>query len=566
MAEVPRADADADGAAAVRAGPERPRLVLAALAFAAGVMNLGLVAVNVALPEIGRDFDASLTGMDLVAVAFALGMATSVLWFGAIGDRHGRKGLLLAGLALSIPAAVVAGLAPSLEVLAAARLAGGVAAGMTYPSSLALVAALWAPGPWRVRAVAAWSAIAGFFTVIAPLTAGILLERQAWESVVAFTAPLAAVALVVAWAVVPSHVNESSDPVDHAGGALSAVLIGAVVVAISLAPAPGRGQEVAVAGLIAVGALVCFVVRERRARHPVFDLRVARRRTFWVTAVGGTILLGSLLGAMYIGQLYLQNVLGYTTLQAGAAVLPMAVLVVAMAPVSARLVDGRGTRVTMVAGYLFLAGGFLAMFALWDGTTLYPVIGITFALVGTGVGLGAPPTYRALTATVPIRRAGMGSGTADLQRDLGGALMQSVYGAVLAGGFATSMAAAVAASPEAAQASATVQRALQLSYASALTVAHRYPEYATSIQEAARSALLEGGHLAHGVGLVLILGGVLVVALAYPGRDRERALLAAYHAEDAATDDAPTERPATLSPGGPTGGDMPASQAVGGSR
>jgi MFS transporter, DHA2 family, multidrug resistance protein len=144
--------------------------------------------------------------------------------------------------------------------------------------------------------------------------------------------------------------------------------------------------------------------------------------------------------------------------------------------------------------------------------------------------------------------------------------MQSAYGAVLAAGFATTMAAAVATSPEAAQASASVQRTLQLSYASALTVAGRYPEYATSIQEAARAALLDGGHLAHGIGLLLVLGGALVVALGYPGRDRERAMLAAYHAEDAAAGDAATERAATLSSGGttgrgeagdPTAGDLP---------
>ena len=165
---------------------------------------------------------------------------------------------------------------------------------------------------------------------------------------------------------VPAHVNETTDPVDNLGGILSVVMIAALVLAINFSVIPNEGALAAGLGLIALAAAGAFVLRQRRVAAPLYDLTVASRRIFWVAAVAGVIVFGTLMGAMFIGQQYLQNVLEYSTLGAGAAILPGAVGMVLMAPRSAKLIEVRGSRFTLMIGYLFCLLGFLTMLLLWD--------------------------------------------------------------------------------------------------------------------------------------------------------------------------------------------------------
>src|SRR5947209_11203847 len=163
--------------------PERAGLVLVALILVAAVANLNLSVANVALPSIGAHFDSSQTTLDLIAVGYSLGLACSVLWLGALGDRYGRKTMLVAGTALAIPMSLLAAFAPSDTVLALARLGGGLAAGMAYPTTLALITAIWAPGEGRTRSIALWSGIGGAIAALGPLCSGFLLEHFEWGSV-----------------------------------------------------------------------------------------------------------------------------------------------------------------------------------------------------------------------------------------------------------------------------------------------------------------------------------------------------------------------------------------------
>jgi DHA2 family multidrug resistance protein-like MFS transporter len=259
--------------------------------------------------------------VDLIAVGYSLGLAASVLYLGAVGDRYGRKTLLLLGMALTVPFAVLAALAPTAEVLFIARVLGGVAAGMAYPTTLALITALWS-GQERTKAIALWSALGGGVSALGPLIAGALLEGFEWGSVFIVSAPLAAIALFFAWKLIPAHVNETTEPVDHLGGILSIAMVATLVLAINLAPEPGKGTTAIVLGIVAVAAAGAFLLRQRRVRIPLFDLEIAGRATFWVAALAGIIVFGSLMGAMFIGQQFVQNVLGYSTLQAGLAILP----------------------------------------------------------------------------------------------------------------------------------------------------------------------------------------------------------------------------------------------------
>jgi hypothetical protein len=340
---------------------------------------------------------------------------------------------------------------------------------------------------------------------------------------------------------VPAHVNESTEPVDNLGGILSVVLVAALILAINFAPAPNEGALVAGLTVVAVVTGIAFIFRQRRASNPLYDLAVAGRRTFWVAACAGIIVFGSLMGAMFIGQLFLQNVLGYSTFEAGLAILPAAAFMVAVAPRSAKLVESHGARFTLLTGYAFCLLGFLTMLMLWKEGTSYWQVGLGYAFVGIGVGFAGTPASHSLTGSVPVRRAGMASGTADLQRDLGGAIMQSIFGALLTAGFAAAMAAAVATSPEAGLVTDSIESQLTKSFAGAETIAEQYPQYADEITAAAKESFLKGDQWAYAAGIVAIVIGGALVFVGFPKKAEEERLLAQFHAQDTALATATSE-------------------------
>ncbi|HNC05632.1 MAG TPA: MFS transporter [Solirubrobacterales bacterium] len=522
---------------ATKAGgaPEKPAVVLLTLILVAAVANLNLAVANVALPDIGKDLDASQTGLNLVAVGFSLGLASSVLYLGALGDRYGRKMMLIIGTTVSIPAAILAGFAPNVDVLFLARVLGGLAAGMAFPTTLALITALWS-GAKKTRAIALWSGIGGGISALGPLVSGALLEHFDWGSVFLVTLPLAVIALILALRFVPSHVNETTDPVDNFGGILSIIMVGGVVLAINFVSMPGYGETTAAMALIGVAAGIGFFIQQRREGrigNPLYDLKIAGRRTFWVAGTAGIIVFGTLMAAMFIGQQYLQNVLEYSTLGAGAAILPAALGMIVAAPRSARLVESHGSRFTLLCGFVFCLIGFIFMLTLWDEGAAYWQVLAGYLPVGIGVGLAGTPSSNSLTSSVPVKRAGMASGTADLQRDLGGALMQSILGSVLTSAYASSFASQIAGNPEASQkVSESTQTQLERSFGSAVTVAEQHPQYAPQIVHAAQTAFLNGSDSAYVVGIAAIVLGAVLVFFAFPKKEQEHALLAGFHAED----------------------------------
>jgi len=519
--------------------PDRQGLVLGTLILVAAVANLPLASANVALPSIGLHFNASQTQLNLVAVCYSLGLAISVLWLGAVGDRYGRKQMMTLGVVISLPACLVMAWAPSIGVLIGGRLLGGVAAGMAYPTTLSLITALWS-GPRRTRCIALWSATGGAISALGPLLAGLLLSRFWWGSVFLITLPLIIVAIPLALRAVPSHVHETDQPVDNLGGLLSALLVGAIILAINFAVVPDKGTLVLGLAILAVAAVISFVLRERRAHQPLYDLHVAGRRIFWVAACAGIIVFGSLMGAMFIGQQFLQNVLGYSTIDAGFSILPAALFMVLIAPRSAKLVEARGARFTLLVGYVFILLGFLTMLLLWKEGIPYWKVGMAYAFVGAGVGFAGTPASHSLTGAVPVTRVGMASGTADLQRDLGGAIMQSIMGALLTAGYASAAAKAIASSSNSSKVNANVQSELTKSFDGAEAIAKQYPQYAKQITQAAKESFIHGQHWAYASGIIAVLAGGVVVGFFFPTYRNEKALLGSYGREDAARPDMAT--------------------------
>ncbi|MCJ7672072.1 MAG: MFS transporter, partial [Acidimicrobiia bacterium] len=431
---------------------------------------------------------------------------------------------------------LLAAYAPTIEVLFVARLLGGLAAGMAYPTTLALITALWA-GPARTKSIALWSALGGAISALGPLVAGILLGEFWWGSVFLITLPLAVVALFMAYKFVPSHVNESSDPVDNLGGILSVVFVAALVLGINFAAVPDAQTLAIGLFLIALAGAGAFVIRQRRARNPLYDLDIAARRTFWVAAIAGIIVFGSLMAAMFIGQQFLQNVLGYEPAQAGAAILPAALLMVIVAPRSAKLVEARGARFTLLLGYVFCVLGFVAMLLLWKENIPYWKVALAYGFLGIGVGLAGTPASHSLTGSVPVRRVGMASGTADLQRDLGGAIMQSILGALLTAGYAAAFAAQISSSSKSSEVSTNVESELTKSFSSAAATAEQYPSYSKQIISAAKTSFIDGADWAYTAGIVAVVLGFVLVFFMFPKKDREVELLQQYHDTDTANDD-----------------------------
>lgn len=514
--------------------PTKGGLVLAALILAAGVANMNLSIANVALPDIGRDLGASQVGLNLVAVGFSLGLSISVLYLGALGDRYGRKMMLVVGLALGIPAAIVASLSTSVEMLTTARILGGVAAGMAYPTTLALITALW-NGNGRTRAIALWSALGAALSAVSPVAAGALLLHAPWGLAFLIPIPLGVIALVLVIWLVPGKVNETTDPVDHTGGVLSAIFLGGLVLGINFAALDGQFAIVAVCFVITLVGGWLFFWREKKAAFPIFDLRFAKRRTFWVAALSGIIVFGSLMGAMFIGMQFLQNVLGYDTLTSGFAILPCVIAMVVVAPFSSRMVERLGSRHTLMFGFAFCFAGFVSMLLLWDVNSNYFIVGTSYALVGIGVGLAGTPASHALTDSVPVSKVGMASGTGDLQRDLGGAVMQSVMGAILGAGYSAAITSALANAPAniTSQVTGPIHDALTKSFGSAVDLASKYPQYQKAIVHAAQESFLAGANWAYLTGIIAMVIGASLVWFFFPKREKEQAMYQSFGSETA---------------------------------
>lgn len=360
-----------------------------------------------------------------------------------------------------------------------------------------------------------------------------LLESYWWGSVFLITLPLIAVAVPLALRLIPSHVNEETEPVDNLGGILSAVLVGALILLINFAAVPDSTTKLISFGIITVAGVVAFALRERRVPNPLYDLHVARRRVFWVAACAGIIVFGSLMGAMFIGQQFLQDVLSYSTVDAGLPILPAVFFMLLAAPRSAKLVESHGARFTLLLGYAFVMAGFLVALGLLTEGVGYWAVGLGYALVGAGVGFAGTPASHSLTGSVPVRRVGMASGTADLQRDLGGAILQSIMGALLTAGYASAAAATIAGSPQSSQVSASVQSELTKSFSGAQRITEMYPQYSKSIIAAAKESFVHGQHWAYAAGALAVAAGAVLVWLLFPKGSEEKRLLTEYLKLDA---------------------------------
>ncbi|MGH8997822.1 MAG: DHA2 family efflux MFS transporter permease subunit, partial [Acidimicrobiia bacterium] len=400
----------------------------AATVLGSGIAFLDATVVNVALPTIADDLDADLTGLQWTLDAYLVTLAALLLLGGSLGDLYGRRRVFLVGLSGFTGASALCGLAPSIEALIAARALQGAGAALLVPGSLAIISAAFVAED-RSRAVGAWSGLGGVAGAVGPFLGGWLVDAVSWRLVFFINLPLAALTGWVASRHVPESRSATMGGLDVGGAAAVSIGLAGVAYACIEGASGFAGPELA-ATLIGIGGLVGFVAVERVSGHPMLPLAVFRSAQF-VGANGTTLAVYmGLGGATFLLVLQLQNVLGYSALEAGASLLPVTGIMMALSARAGALAQRIGPRVPMTAGPLLVAAG-LALFSRVVAGTSYAGAVLPAAVVfGAGLALTVAPLTATVLAAVDEHHLGVGSGFNNAVARLAGLLAVALLPAV----------------------------------------------------------------------------------------------------------------------------------------
>ncbi|MEU6737470.1 MFS transporter [Streptomyces physcomitrii] len=400
-----------DAAGTLRLSSARGRGVLVCVVLASGMAMLDGTVVNVALPRMGRDLDASLSTLQWVVNAYMLTLSALLLWGGAIGDRIGRRRALLLGAGWFALASALCGLAPDESVLIGARALQGVGGALLTPGSLALVRASFHPDD-QARAVGAWSGLTGVAGALGPFLGGWLIDGPGWRWIFLINLPLAAVVLALAVKFVPESRDEGARqrPFDVRGAVLAALFLGGVSYALIGASAHDSALQVGLSALLALAAGLAFLSVERRRADPMLPLSLFRSRLFSATN-GMTLCLYAAIGGMlFLLPVQLQTTLGYDALQAGIATLPITALMLLLSSRTGALAKRIGPAPPLIAGPLVGAAGALLMLRVGPGASYPTEVLPAVVVLGLGMSLFVAPLTATVLASVDSARAGLASG------------------------------------------------------------------------------------------------------------------------------------------------------------
>ncbi|OZD77208.1 MFS transporter [Rhodococcus sp. 05-2256-B2] len=433
------------------APPFRRRyLALLVICIAELLVVLDNTVVNVALPSIGLQLRADISGLQWVVDAYTLTFAGLLLAFGHIGDRYGRKKVMMFGLAGIAVMSVGGAVAADLGQVVAARAAMGVCAAAVFPATLALIINIFTDAKERALAIAAWTAMAGFAIAIGPTAGGFLLEHFSWHSVFWINVPVALLVLIAAFACVPESKAEHVGKYDPLGIVLSLAGITVLVWAIIEAPHNGWLSPLSLGGYI-VGcmALGAFVWWELRAPSPVLDLQLFRNPRFSLPALAIAVAYFSMFGFLFMITQYFQGVMELTPLQFGIHSLPFAVAIAIGAPLATLIAQRIGTTAVIVFGLVVMSVGmFIAGRTEVETPYLGPVV-ISMILMGLGLAIVQGPATESIMSSVSLDEAGAGSAVNDTTREIGGTLGVAVLGSIVASIYTTNVGPRIDAIPDA---------------------------------------------------------------------------------------------------------------------
>lgn len=495
-------------------------LVLAVLCFSLLLIVLDNTIVNVALPSIQRDLGASTSQLQWIVDAYVLVFAGLLLTAGALGDRFGRKGALAIGLIVMGASSALSALATDPTQLIATRALMGVGGALIMPSTLSILTNVFTNPRERGRAIAIWAGTSGMAVALGPVTGGWLLEHFWWGSVFLVNIPVVIVALVLGQFIIPTSRDPATPPLDLPGAGLSIAGLVTLVWAIISAGEDGWTDGLVLAGFgVAAVLLATFMWWERRTRYPMLDTSLFRNPRFSAASGAITLTFFAMFGSLFLLTQYLQGVLGYTPLETGIRLLPMAAVMMIVAPTSARLVERLGTKIVVGAGLMSAAGGLLLASLLTAGSSYAEVLG-SMVVLATGMALVMAPATESIMGSLPLAKAGVGSAVNDTTRQVGGALGVAVLGTLLAGTYSGQMRDAIAAAPNPVPGGLAAVITEQLG--GALNVAAEIGGApGRALADAARVAFVDGMGLSLLVGAVVILVAAVGVFLFLPARAAE---------------------------------------------
>jgi EmrB/QacA subfamily drug resistance transporter len=411
----------------------RQRLTLLAAILGSAVATIDGTIVNVALPAIERDLGGGLTGQQWVANAYLLALGSLILIGGSLGDIYGERLVFASGIAAFGVLSLACALAPTIEVLIAARALQGAAGALVTPSSLAIIVAAFAPSE-RGAAVGSWTAWGGIAAIVGPLAGGAIVDRASWRWIFALNVPLVVATLALIFLAVPRSTGVVKRRVDIVGAALCVLGLGGVVFALIEQPGHGwRSPVILVPLLGGAAALVAFLVHERRTPDPMLELRLFARRNFAVGNLETFAVYAGIAILFFFLVIYLQQVAGYDALKSGLTTVPVTLLLFVLSRRFGGLADRLGPRLFMSAGPLVSAAGILLLVRL-DMQVSY-LTDLLPALLVFGIGLAM--TVAPLTATVLADAdeadAGIASAVNNAVARIAGLVGVSLMGVVVAG-------------------------------------------------------------------------------------------------------------------------------------
>jgi len=413
---------------------------LAAVSFGLFMIMLDNTIVNVALPTIERSLHLKISELEWIVTGYALTFGALMLTGGKLADLFGRRAVFVGGLVIFTLSSLGCGLAGSASVLIGARVVQGVGAALMNPSTLSIITVTFPPKQ-RGTAIGIWAGISALALAIGPLTGGLIVENLNWNWIFFINVPIGVLAVIAAYAFIPESRDTSAEQRPDLAGQFTSAL-GLFALSYGLIEANNYGWtsgRILGAFALAVASLTAFVVLELRQRLPMLDLSLFRNRGFaGANAVMGLVGL-AMFGIFFYVSLYLQQVLGYSPVQAGGAFLPWTVLIILLAPVAGKLSDRLGPRRFVTTGMVIVAGSMLVFSRVGLGASYWSLLP-GMVLGGLGMSIAMAPTTAAAMSSVRPEKAGVGSAVLNSMRQVGGSLGIAIMGAIVASGITSSLA------------------------------------------------------------------------------------------------------------------------------
>jgi EmrB/QacA subfamily drug resistance transporter len=409
----------------------RKWFTLAAVSFGLFMIMLDNTVVNVALPAIQEDLGADLSELQWVVTGYALTFAALMLIGGKVADAYGRRLIFVIGIAVFTTASLWCGLADSSEMLIAARVLQGVGAALMNPATLSIIAAAF-PAHQRGAAIGIWAGVSALALAIGPLVGGLLTQHADWSWIFFVNVPVGVLAIAASFLFIDETRDETHERLDLPGLATSGIGLFALTYALIEANTYGWGSlrilgSFAIAGI----ALVVFYLLERHQRAPMLPLELFRNPTYTGSNLVVLFVALAMFGVFFFLSLYMQQILGYSAVQTGAAFLPMTLLIILVAPIAGKTSDRIGSRGLMTTGMALIAAQLLYFSTLGADATFWNLLP-AFLVGGVGMALTMTPSAAAATRNVPVDKAGVGSAVLNASRQVGGSLGIAIMGAIVA--------------------------------------------------------------------------------------------------------------------------------------